>query len=318
MQVELDKGAGLSLGLEWIRRALYLTTFTAESLKTTVEQCLGRIPAAKRNGHGVASALLGSLVRDPDQSNTLVEHAIRQYPFLTRLSAQLATDEGSAAVLAAMGGLRTALLQPSRMNLFIAGDLTQLPDPYPALAAAIVPPAKTMSKTPPTGPFTGVSEKLLATGRTGQVVLCALSAVETHYVTVSAPGLGAYSPDHAALLVAIEYITALEGDFWVKLRGPGLTYSCTRPHDGGGSNRPRGHYLPALWSPRPPPACPVVRRCSCLPGLRGYALHHPWHVRRLHPSAARRAARAVWSLQVHRHAQRLLGGQEHHRGLRVG
>jgi len=37
--------------------------------------------------------------------------------------------------------------------------------------------------------------------------------------------VGPYSDDHAALLVAIEHLTALEGDFWVKLRGPGLTYS---------------------------------------------------------------------------------------------
>ena len=56
-------------------------------------------------------------------------------------------------------------------------------------------------------------------------MLVALSAIETHFVVASAPGLGVYSPDHAALLVAIEYLTALEGDFWVKLRGAGLTYS---------------------------------------------------------------------------------------------
>ena len=40
-----------------------------------------------------------------------------------------------------------------------------------------------------------------------------------------APGIKAYDANRAALLVAIEYLTALEGDFWVKLRGAGLTYS---------------------------------------------------------------------------------------------
>eukprot|EP00964_Phaeocystis_antarctica_P156438 scaffold126085_cov45-Phaeocystis_antarctica.AAC.1 len=58
-----------------------------------------------------------------------------------------------------------------------------------------------------------------------QVVVASLSAVETHFLTASAPGLAPYSPDHASLLVAIEHLTALEGDFWVKLRGAGLTYS---------------------------------------------------------------------------------------------
>ena len=57
------------------------------------------------------------------------------------------------------------------------------------------------------------------------MVVASLSAVETHFLTASAPGLGPYSADHASLLVAIEHLTALEGDFWVKLRGAGLTYS---------------------------------------------------------------------------------------------
>jgi Zn-dependent M16 (insulinase) family peptidase len=39
-----------------------------------------------------------------------------------------------------------------------------------------------------------------------------------------APGVGACDDDIAPLLVAMEYLTALEGDFWVKLRGAGLTY----------------------------------------------------------------------------------------------
>lgn len=42
---------------------------------------------------------------------------------------------------------------------------------------------------------------------------------------IIAPGINAYDDNRASLLVAIEYLTALEGDFWVKLRGAGLTYS---------------------------------------------------------------------------------------------
>ena len=59
------------------------------------------------------------------------------------------------------------------------------------------------------------------------MVVASLSAIETHYVTASAPGLAPYSADHAALLVAIELLTALEGDFWVKLRGLTLTLILT-------------------------------------------------------------------------------------------
>jgi hypothetical protein len=52
----------------------------------------------------------------------------------------------------------------------------------------------------------------------------ALSAIENSYLVLSAPGLSPYHPDVAALRVVIEHLTALEGDFWVKLRGAGLTY----------------------------------------------------------------------------------------------
>ena len=55
----------------------------------------------------------------------------------------------------------------------------------------------------------------------------ALSAIENAYVLLSARGVGPHHPDVAALRVAIEHLTALEGDFWVRLRGAGLTYGAS-------------------------------------------------------------------------------------------
>ena len=59
----------------------------------------------------------------------------------------------------------------------------------------------------------------------GEGAVVALSAVESGFLNIIAPGIKAYDANRASLLVAIEYLTALEGDFWVKLRGAGLTYS---------------------------------------------------------------------------------------------
>lgn len=59
----------------------------------------------------------------------------------------------------------------------------------------------------------------------GEGAVCSLSAIESGFLNIVAPGITAYDPNRASLLVAIEYLTALEGDFWVKLRGAGLTYS---------------------------------------------------------------------------------------------
>jgi len=54
-----------------------------------------------------------------------------------------------------------------------------------------------------------------------------LSAIENAYLVLSAKGVGPYHPDVAALRVVIEHLTALEGDFWVRLRGAGLTYGAS-------------------------------------------------------------------------------------------
>ena len=72
-------------------------------------------------------------------------------------------------------------------------------------------------------PIEGVAASHLLSGSVGQAV-ASLSAIESNFLQVTAPGVGAYDDDHASLLVALEYLTALEGDFWVKLRGAGLTY----------------------------------------------------------------------------------------------
>lgn len=231
IQVELDKGNGLGLALQWMRRVLYLTEVSAELLRIAIQRLSSQLPADVRNGHGVAHALMTAVRLEPSASNRLAYHAIQQQAFLTKLQTQMETDDGAAMALRSLAELRGALLQPSRMNLFVAANLSQLTDPYATLAATILPPtappppAAAGGTVPPTGPFTTVSEKLIASDRSGAAVLCSLSSLETHFVITTAPGIGVYSPDHAALLVAIEYLTALEGDFWVKLRGAGLTYS---------------------------------------------------------------------------------------------
>ena len=228
VQVELDKGAGLGLALKWLRRVLYQTSYSAELIGIAVQRLLSQVPAAVRSGQNIANALIGGLTFDPNAANDLAYHAIKQQPFLTKLQAQLATPAGAAAAVATLSQLRAALLVPSRVNLFVAADLTALASPYPTLAAAILPPSPApplAAGVGPVGPFSAVSESLIKLNQEGRATLCSLSAIETHFVYARAPGLGVYSADHAALLVAIEYLTALEGDFWVKLRGAGLTYS---------------------------------------------------------------------------------------------
>ena len=110
-------------------------------------------------------------------------HALRQQPFLTDLEAQLLTTvEGGAAAVAALTALRAVLLQPHRMNVFVAGDLTKLTAPHAALAAALRPPSGAMAAAAApaaTGPISGVEQHRLLSGREAQVATAPLSARDT-------------------------------------------------------------------------------------------------------------------------------------------
>jgi len=228
LQLELGaEGEGFALALQWLRRALYLTRPSATYLKMAVQRHLAGVPAAMRNGRGIASVLNAALELDTLKSNRVSSHPVRQQHFLNKLLSQLGTSDGAAQVIAQLADLRTALLVASNMNVFVATNLTKLSHPFETLAAALLPPAAASALPLPeaSAPLSRLCERHILSGKEGQAAVVALSAIETNFLCVSAPGLGPYSEDHAALLVAVEHLTALEGDFWVKLRGAGLTYS---------------------------------------------------------------------------------------------
>ena len=223
VQTELAGGSGLPLALAWLRRALYRTTLSAEHLNMAVKRLLSLTPAAIRDGSGVAAALLGRLELHAPSSNDCAAHAIAQQPFLEALASQLEDVDGAAAAIGRVEALRSELLRPSRMQTFVAVDVRRVTDPYAPLLACLV---RTDVCTGTVGaPVNGVAAHTILSGRRGLAVVASLSAIESNFLRVGAPGIGAYSEDHASLLCAIEYLTALEGDFWVKLRGAGLTYS---------------------------------------------------------------------------------------------
>jgi len=224
----------LPLALKWIRRALYQTVLSSELLGIAISKELSQIPAAVRNGNGIASAVSRSL-NYSGACNVLACHAIRQQPFLLELQKRLETPEGGAAALTRLAALRASLFQPAKMNVVVAADLTALTSPYADLAEALLPPANPPAfgaiaqdaHTAPvaSGPLGGLRDVAIRAHNQGASTVVSLSAIESNFLIASNDGIGPYSPDHAALLVAIEYLTALEGDFWVKLRGAGLTYS---------------------------------------------------------------------------------------------
>jgi len=139
-------------------------------------------------------------------------------------------DDSSAMgnVVKELEAIREAIFQVNNMHVFVAANLRCIPSLLDTLVTSLTrkDDDKTAVDTQQGRLIKNVSASsvLRTQGEGGEGAVCALSAIESGFLTITAPGIDAYNPHRASLLLAIEYLTALEGDFWVKLRGAGLTY----------------------------------------------------------------------------------------------
>ena len=148
---------------------------------------------------------------------------IRQLNYLQNcVSAFKSGGDAADAVVAQLEACRTILTDPRTMRLHVATDLLQVVDPRATLAAVLPPTPSEAQRALRGAEAVAVSFEQLRSSafactsssfKPTRKVL-GLSTAENSMLRQSAPGLGAHHPDLPALLVAIEYLTGLEGDFW--------------------------------------------------------------------------------------------------------
>jgi len=236
VQVENTNGTGLANALKWIQRVLFCTNITEQAVKTAVQRLISEIPPQIRYGPAVVATVAAEMNYDASRSNSIACNVLRQKPFLSKIFEGMSNSEddsteknsntGIQAVIKELETIRKELFQTVNMHAFVAANLKIIPNLLDTLVTSLSGDVITGQ-----GRFienVSASSVLMAndpnsTG--GEGAVCALSAIESGFLNINAPGLKAYDANRAALLVAIEYLTALEGDFWVKLRGAGLTYS---------------------------------------------------------------------------------------------
>jgi len=224
-------GSGFATGLQWIRRVLYSTTITEESVKTAVQRLISEIPPQIRYGPGIMGAVASELTYCAEKSNSLACNVFRQKPFLSKIYEGMESGDDSAIqnVVKELQGIRHALFQTSNMHAFVAANLKSIPKLLDTLISSLVrtdgenvdAPGRLIENV--SASSIRRTEQQDSTG--GEGAVCSLSAIESGFLNIISPGIKPYDANRASLLVAIEYLTALEGDFWVKLRGAGLTYS---------------------------------------------------------------------------------------------
>lgn len=180
-------------------------------------------------------------------SNRACMTPVRQQAFLLGLQKRLkAGPRAAAAVAAECDAVRRALcdaLAPSKAasipgvalkpRLRLAGNLEALaPDTRSAssllAALANIVPGGGTATAAATGDASAAWTSALRTAEgkrpSGRGVVVGLASIENSCLLAAAPGLAWGHRDEASLAVAMEYLKALEGDFWVQLRGAGLTY----------------------------------------------------------------------------------------------
>lgn len=230
VQVEnTENGSGIETAFQWMRRAMFLTNITTESVKTAVQKLISEIPPQIRHGPSVLATVAAELTYDEERSNSLACDVFRQKPFLSNIyeGMEKSDDSGIEDVVKELEAIRKTLFQTSNMHPFVAANIKRIPKLLDTLVTSL---SRADGETVGKGRLIeNVSaSSVLGQGNNnsgGEGAVCALSAIESGFLTIIAPGIKAYDADRASLLVAIEYLTALEGDFWVKLRGAGLTYS---------------------------------------------------------------------------------------------
>jgi len=218
----------------WIARILADAEFDAERLQIAMKRILNDVPNTKRNGRALMMLAKRAMSYRDDSAHGAFS-VFRVEKFLSS-----AGDDASVKQLAKeLVELRDTLLQtPAAMLARVAGDVKAITGDVfePWRQGPFGPGASKSSEKAIQEP--ALARELFAKDmlRPGPgVTSCALlssSAEESNYWQVMCDSFSdPRSPELAPLMVALEYITALEGPFWRKIRGKGYSYGYSLTHN---------------------------------------------------------------------------------------
>mmetsp|Transcript_124672 Transcript_124672/g.233120 ORF Transcript_124672/g.233120 Transcript_124672/m.233120 type:complete len:1137 (-) Transcript_124672:25-3435(-) len=219
----------------WIGRVLSDADFDVERLRVAAKKILNTVPDTKRNSRALMRMALSAMAYS-DSSPEGACNIFRLENTLTKLvEAEGAMEQASKD----LAEIRAAVLAaPHRIFVRVGADLGALggSDAYgpwrrkPFLSEAAPESVGSF-------PLPALARELHAEdalqpepGQTGGCLISSSAEESNYWIVQSKSFTDNRSPELAPLLVAIEYCTALEGPFWRKLRGRGLTYSYGLSH----------------------------------------------------------------------------------------
>lgn len=169
---------------------------------------------------------------DSDRSNTVACNVLRQKPFLSKMfekiGGKLGVDDademedeensnmqpvdssGVQEIVSQLENIRNVLFQTANYHAFVAANLSTLPGAVDTVVSSLS--IKAGSSTPGRLIENVSASCVRRTMKSDGVgAVCGLSAIESGFLNIMSNGIKPYDPNRPALLVAIEYLTALEG-----------------------------------------------------------------------------------------------------------
>ena len=202
--------------VSWLHKLVFRTLITADRARVLATKMENSVAELKRKGSKVVSIMMNSLLFN-EESNHQVANMMKQQRFLKTLLKKL--DCSPNEVIKDLEEVRFFLSKPSNMFVHMAGDLSTLSsptEPWSKLLPAHVPRNLVSPARDPEHQLTLPPPRHIAAG---------LGSCESAFLSRSSPSIQDFmDPELPALLLAIQYLTQLEGPMWRQIRGAGLAY----------------------------------------------------------------------------------------------
>jgi len=217
----------------WLRDFLWNSVFTPERLKVAAKRLINDVARTKRSPNYIARSALKKLNFIPDKSNHISANSIRQYQFLNHIIERLDTEP--QVVIDEINEFRRIITDPSTLRIHVTGNIYKIPRAKSFFIEDFLPKElnqrllqTTGNYSPPPFQFSQelLSQRALHANKEREGYIFPLASTDSGYLHQSCLGLKDFNSGmRAALLVLIEYFTALEGPFWKQIRGKGLSYN---------------------------------------------------------------------------------------------
>ena len=228
LRVELQvETQNYEVAIKWIRQLLWQTVFDVERLRAITARLIADIPEAKRRGSTMLEAI-HLMVHLAPESIGRSRSTLVQALYLKQIRKLLKTNP--EAVVTRLEQLKAALFRAENLRILVVGDLDKLSRPVQSWGIF----QADLHLEVPLSPLGKRIDRLSEAGRhPGKLAFVVpMATVDSSYAACSALGPSSYDDSSLpGLMVALSYMNAVEGPFWVAVRGTGLAYGTSMEYD---------------------------------------------------------------------------------------